>query len=80
MRHEQSGGRLVGRDIASHVGDQRIFKCSPELYNLSLGQPKFRNCAGSLLQLIGHVSCENSGPFSFRNDSVLGHGSDATKD
>jgi len=79
MHRDQSGGRLVDRDVASHVGDQRIFKCSPELYNLSLGQLQFRNCAYSLLKLIGYVSCEHSGPFSFRNDCGLGHRRGATE-
>src|SRR5262249_13093948 len=73
------GGRLIGREAASHVGDQRILKYCPELYNLELGQAQFRNCTCSLLQLIGHVSREDSGPFSFRNNSVLGHRSDATE-
>src|SRR5258708_34973088 len=76
---DQSGGRLVDRHVASHVGDQRILKYSPQLYNLSLGQLQFRNSAYSLLQLIGYVSCEHSCPVSFRNECVLVHRAAATE-
>src|SRR6476646_11497368 len=52
MRRDRSGGgSRVGRNLASHVCDQRILKCCPELDNLSLGQPQFRNRACSFLQL-----------------------------
>src|SRR5260370_12466177 len=57
--------QLAGRNFAAHVGDQRILEHSAQLFNLLFRQPQVRKLPYSLRQLVGYVSCQGSGPFSF---------------
>src|SRR5579859_562847 len=69
-----STGISAARDLAAHVGDQRIFKNLPQLFNLGGSQLQVVNLAYSLRKLVGYVPGQGSGPFSFCDESSLRHG------
>ena len=72
MRRDGLGpGRT--RDIAAHVGDQRVLERRSQLFNLSGGQLQIGKLAYGFRQLVGYASCQDSCPFSFRDESSLGH-------
>src|SRR5205809_3548745 len=61
------------RFFAAHVVDQGILKGFPKFLNLLVSQLHVTNLADGLRQLVGYMSGQDSGPFSFGGDDGLRH-------
>src|SRR5690349_19084605 len=60
-----------GSNFTTHVGDQRILKCSLQHSNLVGVQLDITNLAYSLRQLVGYESCQSPGPLLLYGDDIL---------
>src|SRR5690349_7132597 len=60
-----------GSNFTTHVGEQRILKCSLQHSNLVGVQLVITNLAYSLRQLVGYESCQSPGPLLLYEDDIL---------